>query len=89
MDELIEAIDHENHPNLCEEIGDLLFLLILAAEINHKANRFSLVDVISGINAKMVRRHPHVFGDSRCTDEAALKKQWEAIKSQEKRGKTI
>jgi tetrapyrrole methylase family protein / MazG family protein len=82
--EVIAAIDTNDHDNLCEELGDMLFLLILMAEINGKNNIFNLRDVIQNINEKMIRRHPHVFGEGKKGTEEELEKQWRAIKSREK-----
>lgn len=86
--ELIAAIDNNDHDNLCEELGDLLFLVILMAEINNKAGTFSLHDVLSRINEKMIRRHPHVFAGGKTGSEEEMERQWRAIKSQEKEKKT-
>ncbi|MBW6519867.1 MAG: nucleotide pyrophosphohydrolase [Desulfoarculaceae bacterium] len=82
--EIIAAIDNNDPENLCEELGDMLFLLILMAEINKKAGTFTLNETIRRINEKMIRRHPHVFGDGEKGTEEELEKQWRAIKSQEK-----
>ncbi|MBC8209336.1 MAG: nucleotide pyrophosphohydrolase [Desulfobulbaceae bacterium] len=89
MTETISAMDDSNYDNLCEELGDLLFLILLATEVNKENGHFGLADVITQITSKMIRRHPHVFGNISCDDETLLNKQWEAIKSQEKRGKTV
>jgi MazG family protein len=86
--EIIAAIDKNDSDNLCEELGDMLFLLILMAEINAKNKTFTLMDVIRNINAKMIRRHPHVFGEGKKGTEEELERQWRAIKSQEKEKKT-
>jgi len=85
--EIIAAIDNNDPENLCEELGDMLFLLILMAEINKKNGAFTLNDTIRNINEKMIRRHPHVFGDGEKGSEEELEKQWRAIKSQEKEKK--
>jgi tetrapyrrole methylase family protein/MazG family protein len=85
--EIIAAIDNNDPENLCEELGDMLFLLILMAEINSKNDTFTLNDAIRGINEKMIRRHPHVFGDGEKGSEEELEKQWRAIKAQEKEKK--
>ncbi len=61
--EIITAIDNNDPENLCEELGDMLFLVILMAEINKKNDTFTLQDVLRNINEKMIRRHPHVFAD--------------------------
>lgn len=86
--EIIAAIDNNDPENLCEELGDMLFLVILMAEINTKNETFTLKDILRNINEKMIRRHPHVFGDGKKGTEEELEKQWRAIKSQEKEKKT-
>ncbi len=85
--ELIEAIDSGDSTHICEEMGDLLFLLLLLARIHLESGDFTITDVLDGINQKMIRRHPHVFGDSLVENEADLRAQWEKIKSEEKRKK--
>jgi tetrapyrrole methylase family protein / MazG family protein len=87
-EELFSAIKNNDPSNMCEEIGDIFFLLVLLSEINSEQNNFTIDDVINGINEKMIRRHPHVFAGAAGGDEEFLKKQWEKIKSQEKRKKT-
>lgn len=85
--EIIAAIDNNDPENLCEELGDMLFLLTLMAEINTRNGTFTLNDTIRNINEKMIRRHPHVFADGEQGSEEELEKQWRAIKSQEKEKK--
>ncbi|HID01927.1 MAG TPA: nucleotide pyrophosphohydrolase [Desulfobacterales bacterium] len=82
--ELISAIDENDPAHLCEEIGDVLFLLVLLSQINSETKSFTIDDVLNGINNKMIRRHPHVFAGGASGDEEFLKKQWQKIKSQEK-----
>ncbi len=86
-EELIEAMGNNDPSHLCEELGDVLFHLILLSEISSESGHFTIEDVIRGINAKMIRRHPHVFADTPTGDEEELKKQWEKIKSLEKEKK--
>ena len=86
-EELIEAMNENDPSHLCEEIGDVLFHLILLSEISSESGHFNIEDVIKGINNKMIRRHPHVFADTPMGDEEELKKQWEKIKSLEKEKK--
>ena len=76
-----------NAENLKEELGDLLFEVMIQSQIAEEEGLFTLDDVISGIRDKMIRRHPHVFGDANvtCTDEVLTT--WEAIKTKEKEGK--
>lgn len=82
--ELIEAIDHGSHQDICEEIGDVFFILTMLTYIYSAQQEFTATDVFSAINDKMIRRHPHVFGDSQVTDEQELRAQWLRIKDQEK-----
>lgn len=84
FEEIIQAIDADDSGNLCEELGDFLYLIIMLAEISEKNKHFDLGDVIRGINEKLTRRHPHVFGDAVVTDEKSLRQQWRRIKAEEK-----
>ncbi len=82
--ELIEAIEKEDHENICEESGDLLYLILMLTEINSEQSRYQLKDVICEVNSKLIRRHPHVFQGTPYENEEQLKEQWLKIKSQEK-----
>jgi tetrapyrrole methylase family protein / MazG family protein len=82
--ELIEAINNEDIDHMVEELGDVLLQVMLHAQIGEDDGYFSIEDVISGISEKMVRRHPHVFGDTMAEDEEAVLKNWQQIKQQEK-----
>lgn len=75
---------------LREELGDLLFQITFLARVAKERGEFTIDDVIDGLHTKMVRRHPHVFADVDAADSAAVLKNWEAIKAEEKRvaGKT-
>ena len=61
--EVFEAVDNKDMENLCEELGDVLLQVVLYSQIAKEAGAFTIDDVIDGISEKMVRRHPHVFGD--------------------------
>lgn len=82
--ELIEAIDHGSHQDICEEIGDVFFILTMLTSLYTEQQQFTATDVFSAINDKMIRRHPHVFGDVQVIDEQELRAQWLRIKEQEK-----
>lgn len=82
--ELIEAIDQGSNQNICEEIGDVLFVLTLLITLYAEQDQFTTTDVFSAINDKMIRRHPHVFGDAQVLDEQELQAQWIRIKEAEK-----
>jgi XTP/dITP diphosphohydrolase len=82
--EVADAIGHGDDTHLREELGDLLLQVVLHARIAEEAGRFDLAQVAAGISAKLVRRHPHVFGDGTAADSTAVKASWEAIKEQER-----
>ena len=83
-DELLEAIETNDAQHICEEAGDILFLIALLAEIHAENDEFTMDDIISTITQKMIRRHPHVFGDAKTGSEEELTIQWEKIKSEER-----
>src|SRR6266576_2716290 len=71
--------------NLREELGDLLFQITFFARVAKEKGEFTIDDVITQVHEKMVRRHPHVFGDTTAEDSAEVLRNWEAIKAEEKR----
>ena len=81
--EVADAIRHGDDAHLAEELGDLLLQVLLHAQIASEQGRFDLSQIASGISAKLVRRHPHVFADAQAPDSAAVKASWEAIKEAE------
>ena len=86
--EVAEAARAKNDAHFCEELGDLLLLVVMHAEIAREAGRFDVNKVITEITEKLIRRHPHVFGESDAKDSGAVLKQWEAIKRKEKKTDT-
>lgn len=82
--EVIEAIDSGDDENLCEELGDVLLQVVLHAQIAAEEGRFTIEDVCRVVNDKMIRRHPHVFGDVVIESEEDQLRLWEEIKKQEK-----
>lgn len=84
--EVAEAVKNEAH--FREELGDLLLLVVMHAEIACEAGQFNIDNVIVEITDKLIRRHPHVFGESVARDAGAVLKQWEAIKHAEKKDAT-
>lgn len=88
-EELVTAIDNDDVENICEELGDLLYVLLMIAEINTESDNFSLKDVVAGITNKLIRRHPHVFEGTPYKDEADLNRQWQKIKALEKRSNSV
>jgi MazG family protein len=83
--EVAGAVRAKDDANLREELGDLLLLVVMNSEIAREAGRFNVGDVINEVNEKLVRRHPHVFGESDARDSGAVLKQWEQIKREEKK----
>jgi XTP/dITP diphosphohydrolase len=81
--EVADAIRHGDDAHLAEELGDLLLQVLLHAQIASEQGRFDLSLIASGISAKLVRRHPHVFADAQAADSGAVKASWEAIKQAE------
>lgn len=79
--------DTGNSDNLKEELGDLLLLIVMHAQIAEEEGLFTMDDVIQGISDKMIRRHPHVFGEETAADSEEVLDKWNAIKKQEKTGK--
>jgi MazG family protein len=80
------AVRTRDDANLREELGDLLLLIMMHSQIASEENRFGLDDVAREISEKLVRRHPHIFGDSNTRGSEEVLKQWEAIKQKEKKG---
>jgi MazG family protein len=82
--EVAGAVRANDEANFREELGDLLLLVVMHAEIAREAGRFKIDNIISEVTEKLVRRHPHVFAKSDAGDSGAVLKQWEAIKRSEK-----
>jgi MazG family protein len=85
--EVADAIEREDFADLREELGDLLLQPIYHAQMASEAGHFDIGDVIYGITEKLIRRHPHVFGDITEQGAAAAQGRWEAIKAQERAAK--
>lgn len=83
--ELVEAIASDNPESICEELGDVLFHLLFIARLFQEKQAFGLNQAIDGIVDKMIRRHPHVFGDSPAESIAEIRDQWRSIKKEEKK----
>jgi XTP/dITP diphosphohydrolase/ATP diphosphatase len=85
--EVFDAIERRAWPELKDELGDLLLQVLFYAQMAQEAGYFSLADVAENLNAKLVRRHPHVFGDVEATDAGAVLRNWEQIKVEEKKAR--
>jgi len=82
--EVLEALDEGNSAKLCGELGDLLMQIILHAQIAAEAGEFEMGDVIKGINAKLIHRHPHIFGSLKVKNAEEVALNWEALKQEER-----
>src|SRR5579863_10005397 len=82
--EVIEAIDADDDGKMVEELGDLLYTVIFYGKLAEKTGRFSLVDIVNAIEEKLIRRHPHVFGEVKVEGADEVLKNWEKIKLEEK-----
>ncbi len=83
-EEVFEAVDSGDMENLCEELGDVLFQVMINSQVAKEMEAFSIDDVVDGICRKMVRRHPHVFGDVKVNSVQEGNALWNEIKMQEK-----
>ena len=86
--EVAEAARAKNDAHFREELGDLMLLVVMHSEIARESGRFNIDNVLGEISEKLIRRHPHVFGESNARDSGAVLKQWEAIKRAEKKTDT-
>ena len=85
--EVIEAVENKDYEHLKEELGDLLLQVIFHAQVAEENKLFNLQDVIDGISAKLIRRHPHVFDKAAGITSRQVEVQWESIKRNEKKQK--
>lgn len=86
--EVLDALTENNPQHVREELGDLLFQILFIAEIASESGEFSLPEVMSDIREKMIRRHPHVFGDVKVNSVQDVKDNWQEIKKKERGGQT-
>ena len=82
--ETVHAIRSNQSDQIVEELGDLLLQVVLQAQIASEAGSFTLAEVAEGISKKLIRRHPHVFGDTQVSGVAEVRQNWEQIKAAEK-----
>jgi len=87
--EVLEALDARDDAKFPEELGDLLLQVLFHSQIASEQHRFDISDVIREIYEKMIRRHPHVFGEKHAKDSAEVLRNWEIIKAEERRNKGI
>jgi MazG family protein len=87
--EVVDAIDGGDRRAIAEELGDLLFQVVFQSELGRAEGAFDIDDVIVGITEKMVRRHPHVFGDGTAANADEVLAEWEVLKAEEKAGRGV
>ena len=83
--EVFDAIERRAWPDLKDELGDLLLQVLFYAQMASEAGHFDIHDVAENLNAKLIRRHPHIFGDAEAADANAVLRNWEQIKQTEKK----
>lgn len=81
--ELLAALDEGDDEAIVDELGDVLLQIVFHAQIASEAGRFTMNDVIENLRQKLIRRHPHIFGDAEAADAKAVERTWQAVKSQE------
>ena len=82
--EVLEALDEGDPEELCNELGDLMMQIVLHAQIATEAGEFELGDILTSINAKLIHRHPHIFGSLKVKDAEEVALNWEALKQEER-----
>ena len=85
--EVADAIRSSDDANLREELGDVILLILMHAQIASERGLFAIEEVLEEITAKLIRRHPHVFGDDKAHDAGAVVKLWDSVKREEKKGR--
>src|SRR6201991_159740 len=83
--EVFDAIERRAWPDLKDELGDLLLQVLFYSQMASEAGYFTISDVAANLSAKLIRRHPHIFGEIEAADSATVLKNWEEIKREEKR----
>ncbi len=84
--EVLDAIEKDTPGDVCLELGDLFFIIIFLARLYEEKGLFNLIDVMEGVTAKMIRRHPHIFGDVKVSSSSEVTENWQKIKMEEKGG---
>ncbi|PKN77427.1 MAG: nucleoside triphosphate pyrophosphohydrolase [Deltaproteobacteria bacterium HGW-Deltaproteobacteria-10] len=86
--EVIDSLETNDQQAIAEELGDLLFQILFLAQMGEEAGAYSLDRIMAGIREKMIRRHPHIFGDIKVTTVEEVKENWQQIKDKERRTKS-
>lgn len=83
--ELIDAVDHQDLEHMVEELGDVLYVVIFYCKVAERQRSFTLEQVLNTLKEKLVRRHPHVFGETTCRSAEDVEQAWKEIKKEEKK----
>lgn len=83
--EVLEAVDNEDEAEMIEELGDLFYTVIFYAKVAEREKKFSMKDIIEALKAKLIRRHPHVFGEEKAQSIDDVIKTWNKVKGEEKK----
>jgi len=87
--ELSEAIVDKNYPDMCKELGDLMLHLVFYAKIASETKLFDIADVLNQLCDKLIRRHPHIYGETKAEDAQAVHENWEKIKLQREGNRSV
>lgn len=85
--EVVDAVEKRDFKALCEELGDLLLQVVFYAQMAKEAGHFEFQDIVAGLNDKLIRRHPHVFGYETIATAEAMTERWESDKAKERAAK--
>ncbi len=83
--EVVEAVDEDDDRKIVEELGDLLYTIVFYGKLAEKNGRFSMREIVETVKEKLIRRHPHVFGETKVDGVDDIVKNWEKIKAEEKK----
>ena len=86
--EVLEAVDSGNDEDIIEELGDLFYTVIFYAKVAEREKRFTIRDIIDTLKVKLIRRHPHVFGEEKATSVEDVMRTWDKVKKEEKKHRT-
>jgi tetrapyrrole methylase family protein / MazG family protein len=86
--EVAEAVESKTDTDVCEELGDVMLIVLMMAQVAEEQGRFNFDDCVKAISEKIIRRHPHVFGEKQDLTEREIVDNWQKIKEREKQGGT-
>jgi MazG family protein len=87
--EVLDAVDQGDIKNLVEELGDLIYIIIFFAKLGEKKKEFDIDEILTKVRKKLIRRHPHVFGEEKAETAEEVLHHWHNVKAEEKKGKPL